>query len=322
MALDLNSLTKYTDELATDLIFKAILQGRTFETGVSIQTNVKYADAINLMSSDLVGIAGGSCGYSATGSVTLSQRDLQVCPITVFENNCLNDLEQYWAGKLMRAGSYNEVLPFEQVYTQEKVQKIQALIEDLFWKGSKDGNDTGAGETTGNLTLCDGILNILEFTSASASVIIPDTGSPALTGFTKANAIEVIDAIIEAASSQAPDILGQRDLNIYISYGNFTTLMQALREANYFHYDANTGDFRVNNYLGTNWNIIAVRGLNGTNKVVATYAANLYYGVDLENDFETFEMWYERFQDLVYFRSKFKVGAQVAFPEFVILYQG
>jgi len=92
MALNLASLTKYTDQLATDLIYKSILRGRTFDTGVTIQTNVKFADALNLMTSDLIGIAGGSCGYSATGSVTLSQRSLEVCPITVFENNCLNDL--------------------------------------------------------------------------------------------------------------------------------------------------------------------------------------------------------------------------------------
>lgn len=319
MALNLGNLTKYTDQLATDLIYKSVLQGRTFETGVSIQTNVKFADALNLMTSNLIGIAGGSCGYSATGSVTLSQRSLEVCPITVFENNCLNDLEQYWAGKLMRAGSYNEQLPFEQVYTEEKVVKIQALIEDLFWRGSKAGNNTGAGSTTGNLTLCDGIINTLEFTSATQSVI---RAGATFSGFAKADAIAIIDAVIAAANTSAADILGQPDLNIYISYGNFTTLMQALREANYFHYDSNFGDFRVNNYLGTNWNIIAVRGLNGTNKIVATYAANLYYGVDLENDFETFEMWYERFQDLVYFRSKFKMGAQVAFPEFIVAYRG
>lgn len=319
MALNLASLTKYTDELATDLIYKAVLQGRTFETGVSIQTNVKFADALNLMTSNLIGIAGGSCGYSATGSVTLSQRDLQVCPITVFENNCLNDLEQYWAGKLMRPGSYNEALPFEQVYTEEKIVKIQALIEDLFWKGSKDGNNTGAGSTTGNLTLCNGILNTLEFTSATSSVL---TTGASFSGFAKADAIAIIDAVINKVTSDASDILMQPDLNIYISYGNFNTLTQALREANYFHYDANQGDYRINGYLGTNFNVIAVRGLNGTNKVVATYAANLYYGVDLENDFETFEMWYERFQDLVYFRSKFKMGAQVAFPEFIVLYKG
>jgi hypothetical protein len=242
-----------------------------------------------------------------------------VCPITVFENNCLNDLEQYWAGKLMRAGSYNEQLPFEQVYTEEKTMKIQALIEDLFWRGSKAGNNTGAGSTTGNLTLCNGIMNTLEFTSATSSVI---RAGASFSNFAKADAIAIVDSVISAVTTSASDILMQPDLNIYISYGNFNILTQALREANYFHYDANQGDYRINGYLGTNFNVIAVRGLNGTNKIVATYAANLYYGVDLENDFETFEMWYERFQDLVYFRSKFKVGAQVAFPEFVILYKG
>jgi len=183
--VDLSALTKYTDELAIDLISKAVLKGRTADTGITIQPDVKYKAALNIMNSTLTAQA-TSCGISATGSVALSQRDLEVCPLTIFEDVCLNDLEQYWAGKLMRAGSYNEQIPFEQLYTEDKVNKMQALIEDLFWKGSKDGNDvTGAGAASGNLALCDGVLDILQFTSATSSVLTPGTTA----SFTKATAI-------------------------------------------------------------------------------------------------------------------------------------
>lgn len=314
--IDLSALTKYTDELAIDLISKAVLKGRTVETGITVQPDVKYKAALNIMNSTLTAQA-TSCGISATGSVTLSQRDLEVCPLTIFEDVCLNDLEQYWAGKLMRAGSYNEQIPFEQLYTEDKVNKMQALIEDLFWKGSKDGNDvTGAGAASGNLALCDGVLDILQFTSATSSVLTPGTTA----SFTKATAIDIIDSIINKFNSDATDALGEENINIYISYPNFTLLTQALRDANYFHYDANQGDFRIDGYLGTQFNVIAVRGLNGSNRIVMTPAANLYMGTDLLNDYETFEVFYHQKDDKVYFRSKWKIGAQVAFPEFVVLY--
>lgn len=315
--INLSNLTKYTDQLATDLIAKAVLKGRTIDTGISVQPDVKYKASLNILNSTLTAAA-TSCGMSATGSVVLSQRDLEVCPLTVFEDVCLNDLEDYWTGKLMKAGSYNEEIPFEQLYTEDKVKKIQALSEDLFWKGSKNGNNvTGQGAASGNLALCDGILNLLQFTSATSSVITPGTTA----SFSKATAIDIIDSIISAFNASATDALGEDNLNIYISYPNFTLLTQALRDANFFHYDANQGDFRINGYLGTSFNVIAVRGLNGSNRIVCTPAANLYFGTDMLNDYETFEVFYFQKDDKVYFRSKWKQGAQVAFPEFVVLYK-
>ena len=315
--INLSALTQYTDQLATDLIAKSVLRGRTFETGITIQPGVLYKSSLNLMTSTLVGQA-TSCGMSATGSVVLSQRDISGCPITVFEDICLNDLKNYWVGKLMQPGSYNEEIPFEVLYTDDKVAKIQALTEDLFWKGSINGNNvTGAGAASGNLTLCNGVLDVLQFQSGSASVIIPGTTA----SFTKANSIDILDSIISTFNTSCTDALGLPNLNIYISYPNFTLLTQALRDANYFHYDANMGDFRINNYLGTNFNVIAVRGLNGSNRIVCTPAENLYYGVDLQNDYETFEVFYYQKEDKVYFRSKWRQGAQVAWPEFVVLYK-
>ena len=314
--IDLSALTKYTDELATELISKAVLRGRTIDTGISIQPDVKYKSALNLMNSELTAQAGG-CGISATGSVALSQRDITSCPITVFEDICLQDLEEYWVGKTMKRGSYQDEIPFEQLYVEDKVKKIQALSEDLFWKGSKSGNDvTGAGSATGQMTLCDGVLDVLQFQAGSASVNIASTTA----SFSKTTAIDIIDSIIADFNTNATDALGEENLNIYISYPNFTLLTQALRDANYFHYDANQGDFRIDGYLGTNFNVIAVRGLNGSDRIVATPASNLYWGVDMVNDYETFEVFYHQKDDKVYFRSKWKQGAQVAFPEFVVLY--
>ena len=318
--VDLSALTKYTDELAIELIPKAVLRGRSLDTGFTIQSDVKYKAALNIMNSTLIGQA-TDCGMSATGSVALSQRDLEVCPITVFEDLCLSKFEEYWTGKLMRPGSYNEQIPFEEIYTSDKIAKIQNLNEKLIWAGSKDGNDTlGTGAVTGNLTLCNGILNTLQFTSATSSVV--NAGTTA--SFAKATSISIIDTIINKFTSDCTDALEMGDLNIYISYPNFNLLTQALRDANYYNFytEGDEGSFRIDKYLGTNFNVIAVSGLNGSDRIVCTPAENIYYGTDLMNDWETFEVFYDRTEDTVYFRSKWKMGIQIAFPEFVVLYNG
>jgi hypothetical protein len=69
---------------------------------------------------------------------------------------------------------------------------------------------------------------------------------------------------------------------------------------------------------GTNVRITAVRGLNGSNKAYLTPASNIYVGTDLLSDSEDFKIWYSQDNDEVRFKSKFKLGVQVAFPEFVV----
>jgi len=71
--IDLSALTKYTDELATQLVAKAVLRGRTVDTGISIQPDVKYKSSINLMNTTLTAQA-TSCGMNPTGSVALTQK--------------------------------------------------------------------------------------------------------------------------------------------------------------------------------------------------------------------------------------------------------
>jgi len=46
--------------------------------------------------------------------------------------------------------------------------------------------------------------------------------------------------------------------------------------------------------------------------------ANLYVGVDMLNDAEQFSIRYSEDNDEVRFISKFKIGTQIAFPEFIV----
>ncbi len=325
--IDLSGLSKYTDQLSQALISEAVLAGTTFKY-ISLIPGVPYATAINVSTSTLIAQAGG-CGIAnPTGSVALTQRNLQVCPLKVEENICEQDIKQYYLGKSMQDGSYTEELSpkqFAQVYSADKVAKLGALIEDYYWKGSTS-NHYGSG-----LGLCNGLLELLEYTSASASIIngnsISGTTSTYTGALTTANAIAVVDNMINnlTADANGSQILTAGNLTLFMSYSNFNTLVRALRNVNYFHNDlgqeGNVGAGRWEfNYPGQPVKIVATRGLNGTNKMVLTDPKNLYYGFDSESDYTKFRIWYEELYDDVRFRAKFKLGAQVGYPQYVVLF--
>lgn len=312
--INLASLTKYTDQLSQELVRESVLMGNTLDAGISIVTGVKYKDALNIMSGALI-LQAGACGaISPTGSAALSQRDVTVCPIKVEESICLNDFEQYWMGQLMRDGSYNESAPnaFNEVFTADRIAKIQQKIEDIFWLGSV------ANHYSNGLTLCDGLMEVIEYQAGSASVVAGSTysGAPTL-----ANVITIVDDMI---GNLPTDIIANDDLILFMSYANFRTYVKALRANNYFHIadgQAKQSNFEIN-HPGTNVLVKAVKGLGSSNKMILTSAANIVFATDLTNDFEAFQFWYEKKDDIVYFRSKWKQGAQVYFPQYIVKYNG
>jgi len=323
-SINLSGLATYTDQLSQSLVREAVLEGTTFKY-ITVIPDVPYATALNEITSTLIAQAGG-CGLSnPTGSVNLAQRSLQVCPIKVEENICEDDLKQYWTGKLMKAGSYVEELApkqFAQIYTADKVAKLAALLEDYYWQG-----DT-TGTYSSSFNLCNGILHVLESTSASASVV---SGNGTYSGaLTVGNALNVIDGMISTMNSSVSDIVTMPDLTIFMSYANFNTLLIAIRGngsqgSGFFHNDLGQNGHQFEfMYPGQPVRIVATRGLNGTNvknKMILTYASNLAYGTDLESDYSKFRIWYEELYDDVRFRAKFKIGAQCYYPQYIVMYK-
>lgn len=305
MSLNVNGLNAYTDENKMALIKKSILEGRTLNY-ITVQPDIKSSATINVIDSTLVAAA-GSCGWDEAGSTVLSQRELSVCPIKVNESICLDNLESYYTQKMMNPGSYNEDIPFAQMYAEEKATKINAMIEDIIWKG-----DTVTG--TGNLALCNGFVHLLENTAASGDTVVGNTAG--VTDITAANVIDVIDDMIAVTPT---DIIDDENLTIFLGYEVYRLAAKALRDANLYHYDGAEGDFTML-WPGTNVKLVAVRGLNGTDKMFLSTAANFYMGTDLLNDAEDFRIFYSEDNDEVRFRSKFKVGTQVAFPDLIVAF--
>jgi hypothetical protein len=309
MSLNVLGLTTYTDENKMALIKKAILGGRTLRY-ISVQPDIKSSATINIINSDLVAQA-GACGFNDAGETILTQQVLAVCPLKVNESICLDTLENYYTQKMMRPGSYNETIPFEEIFASEKADKINALIDDLIWKG----DISLTGQT--NLNLCDGF-GVLASTTFAGQVVTGNTS-----GAVVIDATNVIGLIDDMSAVVPTDILGTDDLTLFVGYDVYRTYALALRNANLFHYTGaeNQGEDFSQPIPGTNIKVVAVRGLNGTNQMFLSSASNFYFGTDLLSDAEEFRIFYSADFDEVRFRAKWKQGVQFAFPDYVVFFE-
>lgn len=310
MALNLAGLSAYTNENAMDLIKEAVLRGRTVDL-IQVQGGIKSAATINRLSTT-INAAAGACGWSATNSTTLDQRTITVDDIKINESICLNDLENYYTQVQMNPGSYNTDIPFEQLYAENKKDQILGLVEDLIWRGDKVSG-------SGNLALANGFKKLFDagITASSAYYGTYSTNTTTL-------ASTIVAKVDEAIAKINTDIIDTDDLHLFMSYADYRIYARALRDANYFAYTGaeNQGLDFSQVHPGTNVRVVAVRGLNGTNRWVLTRASNLYVGTDLLSDAEDFKIWYSQDNDEVRFLAKWKLGVQAAWLDEVVYYVG
>jgi len=308
MSLNVNGLTAYVDQERMALIKKMILSGRSVRY-LTVQPDVKSAASINLLSSNLIAQSGG-CGFTNTGTTILTQQTLNVCPLKVNESICLDTLEQYYTQALMNPGSYNTEIPFEQIYAEEKVSQISSLIDNLIWQG-----DTVSG--SGNLNLCNGFIKLANTTYSASTV---DGNVANYTAITAGNIVAMVD---DAVNVIPANIIDMDDLYLYCGYDFYRTYATALRNQNLFAYTGaeDQGENFSQMVPGTNVRLIAVKGLNGTNKFFISSKSNLYFGTDLLNDYENFELWYSLDNQEVRMASKWKQGVNAAFWDYVVYFK-
>lgn len=303
MSLNVAGLTAYVDQTKMELIRKFVLEGRS-ASFLTIQPDIKSSASINILSSQLVAQAGG-CGFTNEGTTILSQQPLTVCPLKVNESICLDTLEQYYTQYMMNPGSYNTQIPFEQTYVLDKIANISSLIDTLIWQG-----DTSL---TGQTGLCDGYITLAE-TTYSGSVINGNTSSA--TAITANNIISLID---DMSASINVNIINMDDLYLYVGYDTYRTYQIALRNANLFHYNGQQDQGENFSQLipGQNIRVIALKGLNNTNKMFLSTKSNMYYGVDMLNDYENFELFFSQDFQEVRMVAKWKMGVNAAFWDMV-----
>ena len=310
-------LTTYIKENADDIYVAAITQAETLKyPGISIMAGVKNAEKLMQFVNTAPFQVGGTCAFNASGSNTFTNRTLTVSPLKVNDVFCPEDLQIKFLNTKLVAGSNYDSLPFEKLITDSVVANIQLGLEQAIWKG-----DT-ASVGSNVLKQFDGWLKTID---AASPVYATATAA-----ITTANIIGIMDNIytlIPAAILNNP----AKPLVSFMGWDTFRTLILALKTANAFNFFPEstwlTGEFTL---PGLGLKIKAVHGLdNGQlgeaiayrDRIVTTYAANLFYGCDLTGEEETVKSWYSMDDQNVKISVKWKSGCQISYGSEIVTYK-
>lgn len=292
-----SSLPQYVEEKRLPLIAEAVLGAKSAKL-FTLQTDIKHAAALNLLSTDVAFGDGSTCGWDEAGSTSLTQRILTVGNIKVNMSFCDRDMLAKWMGYEVKVAAGNESLPFEEEFTAEVIKSINEAVEKAIYQG-----DTAS--TNPNLKAFDGLVKIL---NAEAGVV--DVNASAENAIL-AKIRKIYNAIPEGAFTRG-------DVAILVGNDVFRMLVGEMVDANLYHYNPGTPEGEVV-LPGTNCRVIGVNGLNGTDKAIAASLGNLFFGTDMVNDMETFDLWYSKDNQEFRLAVKFNAGVQVAFPDEVVL---
>jgi hypothetical protein len=310
MSFVVSSLANYTDEQRTDLLTRSLFGSKTAEmlfNAGQVQVGVKSASALNILTSTVFFQSDG-CGYSPSGLTTYTQRNITVGAIKVEETLCPKTLEAKWMQTQIAPGSAVEV-PFEEQIGREKASRIAKLLEVAMWQG-----DTASTNTNPNTNRFDGFNKIID--AASASTIAGNTISA--TAITTSNIDDILDAMYAVIPS---DIATESDLVCFCGIDTYKKYLVNLKNANLFHYMADATAEMQTIIPGTNVKLVAVGGLDGTNRLFMSTLSNFYIGTDLIDELEEFKFWYSQDADEVRYRASMKFGCQVGFPDFLVQFK-
>ena len=267
MATTTNITTTYAGEKAQGYIAAALLSGNTIENGgITVKPNVKKSEVLKkIATGDL--IADGSCDFTATSSVTLTERIITPKEFQVNLQLCKTPFRDDWDAVSMGLSSFDTLPPdFQSFLIAHVAEKVATKMENNIWQGA-DGNE---GEFDGIVALATADSDVVDVagTTVTASNVIDELG-------------KVVDAIPAA-------LYGSADLKIYVAQNVYRAYVRALGGFASNGQGANgVGGNGTNQSLGdVMFDGVPVFVANGlaSNYIVAAESSNLFFGTGLMSD--------------------------------------
>tara|TARA_R100001463_G_scaffold35023_3_gene76661 strand:+ start:754 stop:1680 length:927 start_codon:yes stop_codon:yes gene_type:complete len=268
MATTTSITSTYAGEFAGKYIAAALLSSSTIDNGgIEVKPNIKFKEVIKkLATGDLV--ANASCDFSATSSVTLTERIIQPEEFQVNLQLCKQDFISDWEAVSMGYSAF-DTLPknFQDFLLAHVIAKVAEKTENTIWGGA----NATAGEFDGFVTLAAADSDVIDVSAATV---------------TAANVIAQMGAVVDAIPST---IYGKEDLFLYVSSNVARAYVRALGGFG----AAGLGAAGTNNQ-GTQWwnngaltfdgvKVFVATGL-ADNRMMAAQKSNLYFGTGLLSD--------------------------------------
>ena len=259
MATTTSITTSYAGEKAAGFISAALLSAPTLDKGgITVKPNVKFKQVMQKLAVGDV-IADASCDFTATSSVTLTERYLQPEDFQVNLELCKKDFESDWLSIEQGFSSFDE-LPssFASYLIGHVAAKVAAKTETNIWNGAA----ASAGEFDGLVALMTAdsdVIDVTETGATDASNIIARLGN-------------VIDAV-------PATIYGNEGLAIYISQADARSYVRAQAALGYkdlYHVGQTAMDFE-------GVKLFVANGLT-SGQMVAAEKDNMFFGTGLQSD--------------------------------------
>ena len=268
MATTTSITSTYAGEFAGKYISSALLSADTLDKGlVEIKPNVKFKEVVKKVATNDI-VANATCDFSATSTVTLTERILQPEEFQVNLQLCKKDFRSDWEAIQMGYSAYDN-LPanFADFLIGHVAAKVAQKTEQTIWSGA----NATAGEFDGFTALmtADGDVNDVTGTTVDAANVIAELG-------------KVADAIPNA-------VYGKDDLTIYVPQNVARAYVRALGGFGAAGLGANGTDNKGTQWFGNEplfFDGIRVAMVSGlaNNTMVAAESSNLYFGTGLLSD--------------------------------------
>ena len=306
MATTTSITTTYAGEKAQGYIAAALLSGNTIENGgITVKPNVKKSEVLKkIATGDLV--ADGTCDFTATSSVTLTERVITPKEFQVNLELCKTPFRADWDAISMGLSSFDTLPPdFQSFLVAHVAEKVATKIENNIWQGA-DGTE---GEFDGIVAL------------ATADATVVDVVG---TTVTAANVIDELGKVVDAIPAA---LYGSPDLKIYVAQNVYRAYVRALGGFASNGQGANgVGGNGTNQSLGdVMFDGVPVFVANGlaSNYIVAAESSNLFFGTGLlsdENEVKVLDMADLDGSQNVRVIMRFTATVQYAYGAEIVLY--
>lgn len=310
MATTTSITTTYAGEFAGKYVSAALLSGSTIANGgIEVKPNVKYKEVLKKIATDAI-VKDATCDFTATSTVTLTEKILQPEEFQVNLQLCKKDFKSDWEAVQMGYSAFDSLPPaFADFLLGHVAAKVAEKTEQNIWKGVT----ANAGEFNGFATLL------------SLDASLPAAQEVTGTTVTAANVVAELGKIVDAIPAS---LYGKEDLYLYVSQNIAKAYVRALGGFGASGLGANGS-----NAMGTQWynngslsfdgiSIFVANGL-ANNTAIAAQKSNLYFGTGLladSNEVKVIDMADLDGSENVRVVMRFTAGVQYAAVEDIVTY--
>lgn len=308
MATTTSITTTYAGEFAGKYISAALLSGNTLANElITVKPNVKFKEVMKKVASDAI-VKDATCDFTATSTLTLTERILQPEEFQVNLELCKKDFVSDWEAISMGYSAHSNLpASFSDFLIGHVADKVAQKIEQNIWNGT----NATAGEFDGFLTTLGADSDVNDVTTSETSI-------------TSSNVIQELGATADLIPSA---VYGKEDLTIYVASNVYRAYVRALGG-----FASNIGAAGTDN-KGTQWfnggaltfdgiNVELAQGL-ASNKMVAAEKSNLFFGTGLlsdHNEVKVIDMADVDGSQNVRVVMRFTAGIQHAIGSDIVLY--